>query len=119
MARCGIPTGARANSRSRKPASETYLHQTYQRHVCSCVLRAASELFAVLPFQMAFVHGITELLNSQTGNMEPRVIISVLIPRSTYATLNLDTVDPVDCMRNFAHHMAFAKWKGFSPGTAP
>jgi len=87
--------------------------------VCSCVLRAASELFAVLPFQMAFVHGITELLNSQTGNKEPRVIISVLIPRSTYATLNLDTVDPVDCMRNFAHHMAFAKWKGFSPGTAP
>jgi hypothetical protein len=100
---------------SKKPASETYLHQMYQRHVCSCVLRAASELFAVLPFQKVFVHGITDLLNPQTGSKEPRVIISVLIPRSAYATLNLDSVDPVDCMRNFVHQMVFSKLKGFSP----
>jgi hypothetical protein len=100
---------------STKPASETFLHQTYQKHVCSCVLRVVRELFAVLPFQKVFVHGATELLNPQTGNKEPRVIISVLVPRATYATLNLDGVDPVDCMRNFVHQMAFSKLKGFSP----
>lgn len=110
-----IKTLLKTGAVSKKPASETYLHQTFQRHVCSCVLRAASELFAVLPFQKVFVHGAVELLNPQTGNKEPRVIISVLIPRGTYATLNLDTVDPVECMRNFVHQMAFSKLKGFSP----
>jgi hypothetical protein len=100
---------------STKPASEAFLHQTYEKHVCSCVLRVARELFAALPFQKVFVHGITELLNPQTGNKEPCVIISVLVPKATYATLNLDNVDPVDCMQNFVHQMAFSKSKGFSP----
>lgn len=100
---------------STKPASEMFLNQTYQKHVCSCVLRVVRELFAALPFQKVFVHGTTELLNLQTGNKEPRVIISVLVPRTTYVTLNLDDVDPVDCMRNFVHQMAFSKSKGFAP----
>lgn len=110
-----IKTLLKTGTVSKKPASETYRHQTYQRHVCSCVLRTASELFAVLPFQKVFVHGLTDLLNPQTGSKEPQVIISVLIPRSTYATLNLDSVDPVDCMRNFVHQMVFSKLMGFSP----
>jgi hypothetical protein len=100
---------------SKKSASEGFLHQTYQQHVCSCMLRAARELFAALPFQKAFVHGMASLLNPQTGNKEPRAIISVLIPRTTFASLNLENVDPVECMRNFLHQMAFSKFKGFAP----
>ncbi len=42
------------------------------------------------------------------------MILSVLILRSTYATLNLDPVDPVECMENFVHQMAFSKLKGFA-----
>ncbi len=70
---------------------------------------------AVLPFQKVFVNGVVDLLNPQTGNKELRTIISVLIPRSTFVTLNLDQVEPVECMRNFVHQMAFSKAKGFSP----
>ncbi len=63
-----IKTLLKTGAVSKKPASESHLHQTYQKHVCSCALRAASELFAVLPFEKVFVHGIGELLNPQTGN---------------------------------------------------
>ncbi len=42
-----IKTLLKTGSVSKKPASETYLHQTYQKHVCSCALRAAREMFAV------------------------------------------------------------------------
>lgn len=34
-----------------KPATDGFIHQTYQKHACSCVLRVARELFAVLPFR--------------------------------------------------------------------
>lgn len=112
-----IKTLLKAGTVSKKPASATFLHQTYQKHVCGCALRAASELFAVLPLEKVLVHGIVEMLNPQTGNQEPRVILSVLIPQSTFATLNLDKVDPAECMRSFVHHMAFAKLKGFTPVT--
>ncbi len=36
-----IKTYLKSGTVSKKPASETYLHQTYQKHVCSCELRAA------------------------------------------------------------------------------
>jgi hypothetical protein len=99
---------------STKPESDTVINQTYQTHVYSCVLRVARELFAVLPFQLVFVHGLTALLNPQTGQKETRAIISALIPRSTVQTLNFESLDPVDCMRNFVHEMAFSKSRGFS-----
>jgi hypothetical protein len=99
---------------STRPAPESFVRETYQKHVCSCVLRAARELFAALPFQKVFVHGATDLLNLQTGNKETQVIVSVLIPRATFETLNFSTLDPVDCMRNFVHRMEFSKARGFS-----
>jgi len=99
---------------STRPASESFVQATYQKHVCSCVLRAARELFAILPFQKVFVHGAADLLNLQTGNKETQVIVSVLIPRATFETLNFTTLDPVDCMRNFVHRMEFSKARGFS-----
>jgi hypothetical protein len=74
----------------------------------------ARELFAVLPFQVVFVHGLTALLNPQTGQKETRPIVSALIPRSTLETLNFENLDPVNCMRNFVHEMAFSKSRGFS-----
>jgi hypothetical protein len=99
---------------STKPASESFVNETYQKHVCSCVLRAARELFAVLPFQKAFIHGTAELLNLQTGGKEMHVIVSALIPKGTLDTLNFAALDPVDSMRNFVHKMKFSKSQGFS-----
>jgi hypothetical protein len=99
---------------SAKPASDGFVNQTYQTHVCSCVLRVARELFAVLPFQTVLVHGVADLLNPQTGHKEPHTILSALLPRNTFSTLDFEKADPVHCMRNFVHRMEFSKVRGFS-----
>jgi len=64
---------------------------------------------------VVFIHGLAELVNPQNGHKEPQVVISVMIPRRTFETLNFSALDPVDCMRNFIHQMAFSKQRGFSP----
>lgn len=87
--------------------------EIYQDHICSCVLRVARELFALLPIEMVFVHAVTEMVSSRTGHKDESPILSVAIPRKTLAGLNLDTIDPSDSMRNFVHRMEFMKTKGF------
>ncbi len=86
----------------------------YQDYVCSCVLRIARELFALLPVRIVTVHAMAKLLNTRTGCMEEAPILSVAIPRETIERLNLDMLDPSDSMGNFVHRMAFKKTKGFT-----
>ena len=89
-------------------------NELYQDHVCSCVLRVANELFAILPVDMVFVTAEDKLLNTQTGHLEETSIVSAAIPRETIRSLNLDLIDPSDSMSSFAHRMHFNKTSGFS-----
>jgi hypothetical protein len=96
-----------------KKKSAANLNELYQAHCCSCLLRAARELFAALPFDYVYANGSTELLNPRTGHQELAVIVSVRIPRATFETLDFESVDPVEVMRNFEHRMRFVKARGF------
>lgn len=96
-----------------KQIPKTRFYALYQDYVCSCVLRVARELFALLPTEMVLVHAMGTLLNTKTGYMEEAPILSVAIPRETLEMLNLDMLDPSDSMGNFVHGMAFKKTKGF------
>ena len=87
------------------------LHQDY---VCSCVLRVANEIFSVLPDEMAVVTATDEMLNSATGHLEEKPIVSACISRATLDSLNLANIDPSDSLRNFVHNMSFKKTAGFS-----
>lgn len=91
------------------------LHQDY---VCSCALRVARELMAVLADDLVIVTALDDVLNSATGHMEERPILSVAFSRATVAGLNLANLDPSDSMRNFVHNMSFKKAIGFSPVAA-
>ena len=85
----------------------------YQDYVCGAALRAANELFALLPIDMVFVTAVDDLLNTSTGHKEEQPILSVAIPRGTLDSLNLSNIDPSDAMTNFVHNMIFKKTKGF------
>ncbi len=89
--------------------------ELYQDHVCSAALRAANDVFGLLPVQMVIVTVIDQILNTSTGLKEDKPILSVAIPRATLETLNLHAIDPSDAMSNFVHNMAFMKTKGFKP----
>ncbi len=92
-------------------------YELYQDYVCSCALRVARELFALLPIEIVFVSAMSELVNTQTGYKEQATILSVAIPKATLERLNFETIDCSDALRNFVHRMSFNKLKGFNPIT--
>jgi len=96
-----------------KPLTKTKFYALYQDYVCGCVLRVARELLALLPVEMVIVNAVGSLLNTQTGYMEERPILSVGIPRETLEALNFEMLDPSDSMTNFVHRMNFRKTQGF------
>ena len=113
-----IPKEAKSLLKSGKLSTKTMpkgqFYELYQDHVCSCVLRVANELLAVLPIDAVVVTALDTLLNTQTGHLEEQPILSVAIPRRTLETLRLESIDPSDSMQNFVHRMALKKTKGFS-----
>lgn len=92
----------------------TKFNELFQDYVCSCVLRISNEIFNILPEEMVVITVIDTLLNTGTGHLEKQPILSAVIPRATISTLNLQTIDPSDSMRNFVHQMDFKKASGFS-----
>jgi hypothetical protein len=89
--------------------------ELYQDHVCSCALRVARELLALLPIDLALVHVHGHALNKATGHQELLPLLSVGFDRATLNRLNLDVIVPSNSMRNFTHHIDFKKTSGLLP----
>jgi len=98
-------------STKRMPQGQFY--DLYQDYICGCVLRIAREIFALLPFEIAIVTALGEVVNAQTGHLEEKPLLSVAIPRRTLDKLDLNAIDPSESMKNFIHRMDFKKNKGF------
>ena len=114
-----IPTESKSLLKSGKLSvknmPKTKYYGLYQDYVCSCAIRIAREVFALLPTDLVIVNVIGEILNSKTGYLEEVPILSVAVPEETLQNLNLDMIDPSDSMDNFVHNMKFMKTKGFNP----
>lgn len=98
---------------STKPTPKSDFYRLYQDYICSCVLRVARELLALLPVESVVVTALDDLLNTSTGHVEECPILSVFIPRKSLARLNFDQIDPSDSMKNFVHQMDFQAATGF------
>lgn len=109
-----VKTLLKSGKLSVKKMPKGQFYEIYQDYVCSCVLRVARELFALLPIHLVIVTAVGEFLNNQTGNMEEKTILSVAIPKNTFEKINFENLDPSDSMSNFVHHMKFKKTQGFS-----
>lgn len=91
-------------------------NEIYQDYVCSCILRIAKEVFQLLPvIDNVQVNAKGSVMNTATGNLEEKTIVSVKINRSKLAELNFELLDPSDSMSNFEHKMDFKKTEGFKP----
>lgn len=100
---------------SKKNMTKGKFNELYQDHICSSLIRVSRELFAYLPLDKARVNAIGQVLNSQTGYLEEKPILSVIMVSETINSLNMELIDPSDSMKNFVHNMKFSKTKGFSP----
>jgi hypothetical protein len=93
----------------------TMLRGLHATHVCSAVLRAAREAFALLPVDVVIITATALVLNTRTGHSTNMPILSAAITRRGVQALNFLALDPVEAMTNFLHRMDFKKIKGFSP----
>lgn len=89
-------------------------YEVYQDYVAACMLRVAREVFSLLPVQAVVATALGEVLDTATGHLEERPILSVAMPRQSVDRINFETVDPSDALKNFLHRMDFKKTKGFA-----
>lgn len=100
---------------STRELTKTAYYSLVQDFVCSCTIRIARGIFALLPVKNVVVHAVENKLNTQNGRMEDTVILSVLFERDILSRLNFELIDPSDAMSNFLHNMRFQKTAGFMP----
>lgn len=97
---------------STKKLSKTSYYDLQQDYICSCSLRIARDMFALLPLEYIVINALEEKLDTSTGRFEKVVVLSVKIDKSTLNTLNMDLIDPSDSMSNFQCNMTFKKTTG-------
>ena len=85
-----------------------------QDYVCSCVLRIARDMFALLPLDTVYIHAADTMMDTTTGHLRTMTILSVKIDKRSLNKLNFNNIDCSDAMQNFVHNMNFKKTGGFS-----
>lgn len=96
-----------------KEMPKTKYYDIYQDYVCSCILRIARDMFALLPIETINIHAMDQMIDTSTGHTSRSPIVSVKIGREGLNRLNFDAIDCSDSMQNFEHNMKFKKTKGF------
>ena len=78
-------------------------HEIYQDYVCSCVLRVAREVFAILPVEGVLVTASVDVLELYTGQTTEQPVLSVAISRTEIDRLDFEQLDPSDAVEGFLH----------------
>jgi hypothetical protein len=86
-----------------KPIPKSRFIELYQDYICSCVLRVARELFALLPIETILISASVETFDTSTGQSTERPILSVAISRTTIHSINFDMIDPSDAIMKMPH----------------
>lgn len=98
---------------STKELTKTMYYDYTQDYICSCMIRIAREVFAVLPVNSIRLHTVQESINTSTGHSENIDIVSVVFTRNRFDTTNFERIDPSDFIQSFTHVMKFVKTQGF------
>ena len=98
---------------SKKDLSKTAYYDYTQDYVCSCAIRLARELFAIIPVNHVKVHAVDTIINTTTGFEEDSTILSVDFSRQGFENINFENIDPSDFLETFEHNMKFMKTTGF------
>jgi len=86
-----------------KKMARARFHEIYQDYVCGCMLRIVREVFAVLPFEHLLITASIE----DEGMIEPVSAMSAIFPKSIITNIDLDNVDPSDCVESYVHRGDF------------
>lgn len=81
--------------------------ELYQDHLCSCMLRVAREVFAILPVDELLLTATVPMFDPATGNTAIAPAYSVILSRKGLEQLNFDSLDPSDAIEAFPHNGDF------------
>ena len=99
---------------SSKAMTKTMHFDIAQDYICSCVIRIAREMFALLPIERVVIHAV-DTLHDADGNEYDDTVLSVLIHRSQLEGINFNMIDPSDTLESFTCNMNFKKTQGLKP----
>src|SRR5205085_1692739 len=84
-----------------KPMPKARFHEIYQDYLCSCVLRVAREVFALLPVETVLVTASVDVVAPDSRQQGEQPVLSVAIPRVLFERLDFTLLDPSDTMEKF------------------
>ncbi len=99
---------------SSKDMTKTMHYDLVQDYICSCTLRIAREMFALLPIQTVVIH-VEDTVEDTEGQKHDDTVLSVLIERNQLDRINFDYIDPSITIESLRANMDFKKTKGLKP----
>jgi hypothetical protein len=90
-----------------KPMPRARFHELCQDHICSCILRVAREIFALLPVNTVLITASADSTHPATGHHVEQPVLSVVISRASMAGLDYEHLDPSEAIVNFLHRGDF------------
>ncbi len=100
---------------SSKAMTKTMHFDILQDYICSCIIRIAREMFALLPIDRIAIHAMDTIKDDEGNSIEDVTVVSVLIRREQLEGLDFENIDPSDTIETFDCHMEFKKTKGLVP----
>jgi hypothetical protein len=90
-----------------KPMPKARFHELYQDYICSCVLRVAREVFALLPVDALLITASADSTDLRTALPVEQPVLSAFMARTALAGLDFERLDPSDAMESFLHRGDF------------
>lgn len=81
--------------------------EIYQDYICSCILRVAREVFAVLPVKELLLNAKVPLGPTGGDGVGLSPVYSVLVRHADLRGLDFETLDPSDTIESFPHRGDF------------
>lgn len=99
---------------SQKAMAKSTRNDIVQDYICSCVIRIAREMFALLPVERVLINARDTIVNTATGHTEDVTLVSVIFDRSRFTDTDFSRIDPSDLIEAYPSNMAFKKTMGLS-----
>jgi len=99
---------------SSKKMTKTMHYDIAQDYICSCVLRTAREVFALLPIESVVIH-VVDKVQPIIGDEYEDTVLSVLIDRKRFEQISFSGIDASDTIEMFKCNMNFKKTGGLKP----
>jgi hypothetical protein len=102
-----VKTLTSAGKLSVKPIPKARFHELYQDYICSCMLRVAREVFALLPVDALLITAAADSTDFRKGRPVEQPVLSALMTRTALAGFEFERLDPSNAMERLLHRGDF------------